>query len=67
MNRSNNVAYTLNHAGGQITKNLNQTTGGGAWALLGTYAFNIGNAGYVEVSDVNGLANADAVKFVPVP
>jgi hypothetical protein len=35
--------------------------------LHGTYRFNAGTTGYVEVSDANGQAGADAVKFVPIP
>jgi hypothetical protein len=35
--------------------------------LHGTYSFNTGTGGYVQVSDINGQACADAVRFVPVP
>jgi hyaluronate lyase len=61
------VPITVKHAGGTNTKTYDQRTGGGVWVLHGTYSFNAGTAGYVQVSDVNGQACADAVKFVPAP
>jgi hypothetical protein len=39
---------------------------GGRWNLLGTYDFNAGGGGYVEVSSENGQASADAVRLVQV-
>jgi hypothetical protein len=64
--RSANVPYTVVHANGSTTRTFNQQTGGGAWVLHGRYTFTAGTAGSVRVSDTNGLAGADAARFVPV-
>ncbi len=66
-NRATNVPFTVVHAGGTTTRTFNERTGGGQWVLHGRYTFNAGTTGYVETSDVNGQACADAVRFVPVP
>jgi hypothetical protein len=63
--RALNVPYTIVHAGGTFTTTRNQRVGGGQWQYLGTFAFNAGTGGSVEVSDVNGRALADAARFVP--
>jgi hypothetical protein len=63
--RSASVPIAVTHAGGTTTKTYDQRTGGGVWVLHGTYGFNAGTGGYVQVSDVNGQACADVVKFVP--
>jgi hypothetical protein len=34
--------------------------------LHGRYTFNAGTAGYVQTSDVYGVAGADAISFIPV-
>jgi hypothetical protein len=65
--RSTNVPITVMHAGGSTTLNFNEQNPGGMWVLHGRYGFNGGTAGFVQVSDVNGQAAADAVRFVPVP
>ena len=65
VNRSTTVPIAVTHAGGTTTKTYNQQTGGGAWVLHGNYSFNAGTGGYVQVSNVNGQACADAVRFVP--
>ena len=64
-NRSTAVQYTVVHAGGTFTTTRNQLSGGGQWQLLGTFQFNAGTGGRVQVSDVNGQASADAVRLVP--
>jgi hypothetical protein len=64
-NRSTAVHYTVVHAGGTFTTTRNQLSGGGQWQLLGTFQFNAGTGGLVQVSDVNGQASADAVRLVP--
>lgn len=66
-NRSTNVPYRVRHAGGTSTVTVNQRdpATAGRWVLMGTYNFNAGTGGYVEVSSENGQASADAVKFVP--
>ena len=63
--RSTTVPIAVTYTGGTATKTCNQQTGGGTWVLHGTYSFNAGTGGYVEVSDINGQACADAVRFVP--
>ncbi len=63
-NRSTSVPYTLVHAGGTFNTTKNQQTGGGQWQLLGTFTFNAGTAGYLQVSDANGQAAADATRWV---
>lgn len=66
-NRSTNVPISVTHTSGTVTKNYNEQLGGGVWLLHGRYSFAAGNSGYVEVSDVNGQAAADAVRFIRVP
>jgi hypothetical protein len=65
--RSASVPYTVTHANGSTTRLFSQQTGGGRWVLHGRYTFNGGTAGYVQMSDANGLAGADAARFVRVP
>ena len=64
-NRSTNVPINVVHNSGAVSKSFNQRTGGGQWVLHGRYAFNVGKSGYVEVTDSNGQAAADAVRLVP--
>ena len=64
-NRSTAAQYTVVHAGGTFTTTRNQQSGGGQWQLLGTFQFNAGTGGRVQVSDVNGQVAADAVRLVP--
>ena len=64
-NRSINVPVTIKHAAGTSVKNYNQRSGG-QWVLHGRYSFALGVGSYAEVSDVNGQAAADAVKFLRV-
>lgn len=66
-NRSTMVPFTVHHAGGDTVKTFNQQTGGKQWVLHGRYGFAAGTGSYVEVTDRNGPAGADAVQFVPVP
>jgi hypothetical protein len=63
--RSPIVRYTVEHAGGVRVFTADQQRGGGQWQLLGTFPFNWGTAGSVEVSGPSGKASADAVRFVP--
>jgi len=65
-NRSTTVPITVTHAAGSTTQMFNEQTPGGTWVLHGRYSFNAGTGGFVQVSDVNGQAAADAVRFVPV-
>jgi hypothetical protein len=64
--RSTSVRYIVKHSAGTFTTTRSQRVGGGQWQLLGTFQFNAGTGGYIEVSDVNGpQASADAVRLVP--
>jgi PKD repeat protein len=65
-NRSTAVPIAVTYAGGTTSHTFNEQSGGATWVLHGRYSFNAGTGGYVEVSDVNGQAAADAVRFVPV-
>ena len=64
-NRSAATAVTVQHTEGQSTRQFDQRVGGGQWVLHGSYLFTAGTSGHVQVSDVNGEACADAVRFVP--
>ena len=65
-NRSTNVQYRIVSAGGTAVLTRDQRTGGGRWQSLGTFQFNAGTAGYVQVSDVNGgIVSADAIRWEP--
>lgn len=66
--RSESVAYTVHHAGGDDTVFVNQRLNGGAWVLLGTYDFAAATGGVSLHHTRRGdddRACADAVKFVP--
>ena len=63
--RATAAPFKVVHAGGTTTVNLNEQTAGGVWTAVGRFTFSAGSAGYVETSDSNGQANADAVRFVP--
>jgi len=69
-NRPTDAKYTVNHAGGSNTITANQTTNGGTWVSLGTYAFNSGNSGSVVLTDQSTTTTkfviADAVKLVQI-
>ena len=62
--RASRVPITVVSAGGTTTQLFNEQTGGGEWVLHGRYGFAAGAIGYVETSDANGAAGADAVRFV---
>jgi Cellulase (glycosyl hydrolase family 5)/Carbohydrate binding domain len=63
--RSTRVPFTVVTGGASTTKQFDQRTTGGDWVLHGTYAFDAGTVGYIEVSDANGRAGA--VRLVPLP
>jgi RHS repeat-associated protein len=63
---SSSVPYTISHAGQADTINVDQSTGGNSWILLGTYSFDGTGNEYVEVSDATGKTTADAVRFIEV-
>ena len=63
---TSDARYTIHHAGGETLKHVNQQMGGGMWIYLGTYLFDKGNKGYVELTNVSselGVVTADAVRF----
>lgn len=64
--------YIVHHLGGETSFIVNQRMGGGTWIYLGTFEFEQGTDGYVELSnrtpdgyrhDPKGLITADAVRF----
>jgi hypothetical protein len=63
-NRSRSVPVAVTHAAGTTTKNFDEKLAGGQWVLHGRYRFAIGTAGFVQVSDANGQAAADAIRLV---
>lgn len=59
-----NVPYTIKYHNGQSMGTINQTNNHGRWNSLGTYFFNTGTSGYVELTNhANGVVIADAIKF----
>ncbi|MGW6565164.1 golvesin C-terminal-like domain-containing protein [Streptomyces sp. NPDC054975] len=57
--------YTVTHDGGTTDKAVNQTTGGGSWVSLGSFAFKQGNTSKITLAtDASGKVVADAVKLV---
>ena len=64
--RATAAPYTVHHAGGQTTVNVDQTAGElGQWVDLGTFDFEAGTSHQVTVGDVPDEAViADAVRFV---
>ncbi len=68
-NRKDKVKYTITHAGGADTKEVDQRSDGGQWIKLGDYTFNTGKADVTLTHNVchseHGRASADAVRFVP--
>jgi hypothetical protein len=65
-NRSTTVPFTVHHFGGNTVKTFDQKNTGNVWVSHGRYSFPSGTVSYVEVTDVNGPAGADAVQFVRV-
>ena len=66
-NRAPDAPFTVHHAGGSTTIDVDQRINGGTWFSLGTYTFNAGTAGSVTLSDAaaSGVVIADAVRFEP--
>jgi len=66
-NRATNVPLEITHDGGQThTTTLDQTSGGGQWNHIGTFAFASGTGDHIVLSTTgtNGYVIADAVKLV---
>lgn len=53
---TDNVKYTIRHVGGTVTVNRNQHPPNNQWVSLGTYTFNAGTAGWVQLVDANGIS-----------
>jgi len=67
-NRSSAAPYRVTHSGGTTTVNRNQQANGGSWQSLGTYTFNSGTSGNIELSSsatAGFVVVADAVRLVP--
>ncbi|MBU1193842.1 MAG: hypothetical protein KKD32_03875 [Proteobacteria bacterium] len=67
--RTDQAQYKIHHSTGDatVTKNHNIQTDAYKWQLLGTYTFDAGSTGYVEVRNAGStsrVASADAIKFV---
>ena len=62
--RSTSVPIVVAHANGTTIRSFNEWKAPGSWVLHGRYTFNAGRAGYVQTSDDNGTALADAIRLV---
>ena len=63
---TSDARYTIHHLGGETLKHVNQQMGGGMWIYLGTYLFDKGTQGFVELTNLSsdlGVVTADAVRF----
>ncbi|MBZ2196503.1 golvesin C-terminal-like domain-containing protein [Occultella gossypii] len=60
--------YTVSFSGGTDVVDIDQTTGGSRWILLGRYPFEAGTGGNVVVSNgaVANYLRTSAAKFIPV-
>ena len=54
-------------SGGSSTRFDNEQGGGSQWVLHGTYTYAAGARATMQVSNANGQAPADAVRFVRAP
>jgi hypothetical protein len=60
-----NAPFTVHHRDNQTMASVNIQRDGGDWVSLGTFAFEAGTSGYVELSnDADGYVLADAVKMI---
>lgn len=67
-NRANDAPFTIHHAGGSSTVNVNQQVAGEVWLDLGEFTFNAGTGGSVTLgNDASpSVVIADAVRFTLV-
>lgn len=68
-NRANDAPFTVHHANGSTTVRLNQQVNGGQWVSLGSFDFNAGTGGYLELANnaqTGQVVIADAARFTPV-
>jgi RHS repeat-associated protein len=62
--RASNAQYTITHAGGTTTANVNQQTDGGEWVSLGVFTFTADPLHGVKLhGSASGIVVADAVKY----
>ena len=69
-NRTTDAPYVVTSTSGSQTIRVNQQVNGGQWNLIGTFSFNTGTAGRVQIKDnftTGSVVIADAVKFVFTP
>ncbi len=69
-NRSNDQLYRITHSGGVSEVRINHCRVGNGWVYLGTYHFERGTAGYLEISNHSTdtsaatlVVLADAIRF----
>ncbi len=63
--RATAAPYVIQHAQGQDTVTVNQTLNGGQWVLLGSYPFQAGTAGSIQLSNsATGTVSADAIRVI---
>jgi RHS repeat-associated protein len=63
-NRASNAPYTIYHAGGSTTVQVDQHVNGGIWNYLGTFTMSPGQNHRVELTDqANGRVIADAINI----
>lgn len=63
--QATNAPFTIMHANGETTINVDQTKKGSMWNSLGVYTFSRGQSGYVKLTNnANGLVIADAIRIV---
>lgn len=60
-NRCSSVPFTVYHAAGKTTTNINQQINNDVWILIGTYTFNQGYGGYCRMD--NFATGGDVVCF----
>lgn len=67
-NRADNVPFTVHHANGSFQVFLDQRVGSESWVSLGTYFFDAGSAGAVEMANdaSPSVVIADALRFTDV-
>lgn len=65
-NSTTSARYTVHHMGGDEEFLVNQNIGGGTWIYLGTFEFDKGEKGWVELDNRGSsstVVSADAVRF----
>lgn len=67
-NRCTESVFIVHHSAGADTYLVDQSIGGYTWQVLGTFDFNAGTSGYIELSDVGTPSSqvviADAVRLI---